>query len=144
TSGSGAGPVAVIVGPAPVQFRESPNPNQSAPLTVADDVVELRATLAHWNGNQVVRFAVHVSFDGGATWVEQAVDGPSPAGTGKKRDALVQLVRPYPLLRRCGFVFPAGSRLRPGEVCGEAYYPEHPANVALTKHSDYAAEPSAV
>ncbi len=128
----------ILFGPSPVTLRVNSNPNTSPALAIADDVVNVRATLAHWTGTNTLRIAVELSFDDGVTWRDMAAVGPStaPSGTFKNRVNLFIEIRP--VWKVCGFVFPAGSRYRPGEVCGELYLPGWTSNGTTTDHSDWA------
>lgn len=128
--------MAVLFGPSPVTLRVNSNPNTSAALQLADDLVGVRATLSHWNGTATARIAVEMSFDSGITWQEfRASQSTSPSGFKNRVDLVVEL---NPAWRRCGFVFPADSRYRPGEVCGENFQPGFGLNAQVTIHSDYA------
>lgn len=130
--------MAVIFGPSPVTLRVNSNPNLSPALSFPDNVISLRAILSHWTSTATARFGIEQSFDGGATWVEIQANGPTvaPSGTYKNRVDLILSVEPA--WKRCGFVFPANSRYRPGEVCAENFEPNRPWNGSTTNHSDYA------
>ncbi len=130
--------MAILFGPSPVTLRVNSNPNTSPALSLADDVVNLRATLARWNGAATARVAVELSFDAGATWGEFSANGPTVALTGTYKNKVDLLVEMAPLWRVCGFVFPAASRYRPGETCAELYQPAMPWNGTVTVHSDWA------
>lgn len=129
--------MAVIFGPSPVTLRVNSNPNTSTGLAFADNVIELRATLAHWNGTATARIAVEMSFDAGATWQEFVANGPTIAPSGGHLNQLNLIVGFVPW-KVCGFVFPADSRYRPGEVCSELYQFGQPMNGQTTNHSDWA------
>lgn len=128
----------VLFGPSPVTLRVNSNPNTSAALSFADDVINLRGTLSHWNGTATARFAVELSFDGGATWQEFGADGPTTAPSGSFKNRVDLFIEMQPVWKKCGFTFPAGSRYRPGQVCGELYLPGHQANGQVLVHSDWA------
>jgi hypothetical protein len=111
-------------------------PTTSSGLQIADNVETVRATLGHWSGNNTAQIAVQMSFDGGTTWRDVASTAPTTAPDGSFKNRLDLFIEVSPTWRQCGFVFPAGSRYRPGQTCGEVYYNGYPPQTTI--HSDYA------
>jgi hypothetical protein len=131
--------VAVLFGPSPVTLRVNSNPNTSPAFEIADDVINLRATLSHWTSTATARLAIELSFDGGvADWREFNPQGPNQSPTGTFRNRVDLVWEMAPLWKMCAFVFPANSRYRPGQMCGELYQPGMPFNGGVTIHSDWA------
>jgi hypothetical protein len=127
--------VTIIFGPQQVSLKAN-QPTVSPGIQIADNIERVTATLAHWSGTQTAKVLVEMSFDGGSTWRQVGATGPSVAPDGSHHNQVDMYITIINVWRLCGFTFPAGSRYRPGQVCGEAYFTGYPPQT--TVHSDYA------
>lgn len=124
----------VIFGPSPITLHAGQT--ISPAVQVADNVSAVKVTLTHWNGQNQTDCRFQQSFDGGTTWRDRAAVGTqsAPSGTFKNR---LDLWVGCEIWWLCGFTFPANSRYRPGQVCGEAFLASG-VGVQQTVHSDWA------